>query len=146
MTKITNSLLGTAVFLAFLVAAALGRADAAPDHAELDHVYVRITDAGLRPAAQTLAASQAIGFLNSSSQVVRISFDKTVVTRIKCRSATSFQLAGDRLASGRVQGSQFASLCSLAPGSYAYRVDLQQGAGTGPELVVRSFEGMLTVK
>ena len=146
MIRIANSLLGTLAFLAFLCAAALGRADAAPDHAELDHVFVRITDAGLRPPAQSLAANQAIGFLNSSSQVVRISFDKAVVTRIKCRSASSFQVEGERLASGRIQGSQFASLCSLAPGSYPYRVDLQSGAGTGPELVVRSFEGKLSVK
>ncbi len=50
--------------MTFLLAAALGYGDVAPDHAELDHVYVRITDAGLRPPGQTLAANQAIGFLN----------------------------------------------------------------------------------
>jgi hypothetical protein len=130
----------------FLLAAALGHGDVAPDHAELDHVYVRITDAGLRPPGQTLAANQAIGFLNSSSQVVRVSFPAAVAKRIKCRSASSVQVEGERLASGRIQGAQFASLCSLAPGSYPYRADLQQGAGTGGELVLRSFEGTLTVR
>jgi hypothetical protein len=146
MTKIANSLVGTAAFVAFLLAAALGRADAAPDHAELDHVYVRITDAGLRPPAQVLAANQAVGFLNSSSAVVRVSFAASVARQIKCRSASSFQVEGERLASARIQGLQFASLCSLAPGSYPYRVELQQGAGTGGEQLLRSFEGTLTVR
>jgi len=146
MTKLGNHVLGTLAFVAFLIAAALGRADGALDHAELDHVYVRITDAGLRPPSQTLTASQAIGFLNSSAKVARVSFAASVAKDIKCRTRGSFELEGDRLSSGRIQGSQFASLCSIAPGAYAYRVDLQSGAGTGGELVEKTFEGTLVVR
>ena len=142
----TNSMIGTAAFLAFLLAAALGRADEAIDHAELDHVYVRITDTGVHPATARMEAGQAIGFLNSSSRVARVSFDASVAAKIKCRTRTGFQLEGARLASGRIQGTQFASLCSIASGSYEYRVDLQPGAGTGGELVERSFPGKLEVK
>jgi hypothetical protein len=146
MTKLGNHVLGTLAFLAFLIAAALGRADGALDHAELDHVYVRVTDAGLRPPAGKLLATQAIGFLNSSSSVVRVSFDRSVAKLIKCKSASSFQVEGERLTSARIQGSQFASLCSLAPGEYAYRVELSSGAGTGGEQFVRSFDGKLDVR
>jgi hypothetical protein len=142
----TNTILGTVAFAAFLLAAALGRADEVLDHAELDHVYVRITDTGLHPAAAKMDAGQAIGFLNSSSRVARVSFDASIATKIKCRTRSAFQLEGARLASGRIQGTQFASLCSIAPGKYDYRVDLQPGAGTGGELVERSLVGTLEVR
>jgi hypothetical protein len=146
MARLVSSLVGTLAFTAFLLAAALGRADGAPDHAALDHVFVRVTDGGLRPGIARLRADQAIGFLNSSSFVVRVSFDASIAARIKCRSQASFTRVGARLESARIQGSQFASLCSLAPGEYAYRVDLQTSAGAGSDLAVSSFDGTLRVE
>lgn len=134
---------------AALVAVALFAfgATSEPDHAGIDHEFVRISGSGLRPETVEVAGETAIAWVNYGSRVARVSFDRSVAEKIACKSRASFTLDGDRLVSPRIQGSSFASLCQLAPGSYDYRVELFAGEGTGgagtPE---RTLVGKIVVR
>jgi hypothetical protein len=140
-----RSVANVSVLLAALLCSTVAAAKE-PDHAKHEHRFVRITSAKLHPETQQIHSTDAFGWVNYSSQIVRISFDREVGRHLTCTSRGSFRLTGDRLESGDVQARQFASLCRLAPGEYAYRVDLHKGIGSsGAGIPSRSFEGKLIV-
>ncbi len=144
MTRMPGLVLAVAA-----LAAALGPPSAAEeaenDHARLEHRFVRITDAGLHPDVQRIQRDEAFGWVNYSSKIANISFDREVGAHLTCRSRGSFRLTGERLESGNIQARQFASLCSLAPGEYTYRVELHAGIGMGATSA-RVHEGTLVVE
>ncbi len=116
------------------------------DHAGIDHEFVRISGSGLRPETVEVQSASALAWVNYGSRVARVSFDKSVAQKIACKSRASFTLDGERLVSPRIQGSSFASLCMLAPGTYDYRVELFAGDGTGGASVPeRTLAGKLVV-
>ena len=121
-------------FLALAAGAALLLPAPAPaeesDHADHEHQLIRIFEGRVRPGVQTIDSKDALGWLNYTSKIARISFDKEVAKHLTCTSPGSFRLDGERLVSGDIQATQFATLCNLAPGEYAYRVTLFSGIGT----------------
>ncbi len=124
--------LGLGLGMSMLLGASGGiaRAEEEPDHVEYEHRFVRITATRVRPETLALGSDQAIGWVNYSSQIARVSFDKEIAEKMTCRSPGGFRLTGDRLESNDIQSLQFASLCRLAPGEYTYRVVLFAGAGS----------------
>ncbi len=114
------------------------------DHAEKDHKVARILETRVRPKTLEIRSTDAIGWLNYSSKRARISFDAEVAKSMVCRSISTFRLDGARVVSSDIQATQFASLCSLAPGEYEYRVELSSGIGSsmGPG---KSFTGKIVV-
>ena len=117
---------------------------AVPDHAEHDHRMARILETRVHPKTIEIHSTDAIGWLNYSSKRARISFDAEVAKSMTCRSIGSFRLDGSRLTSNDIQATQFASLCSLAPGEYEYRVELKSGIG-GSGISSKSFAGKIVV-
>lgn len=103
------------------------------DHDEEEHQFIRITESGLRPDVQRISPEMALGWLNYSSHIARVSFDEEVSKHLVCRTsgAGAFQVTEKRLISPKIQSSQFASLCSLARGTYSYEVETFSGIGTG---------------
>ena len=141
----TCFVLGTLLGL-LLANPAVSADEAAPDHLDRPHTFVRITEGSLHPAIQTIGASDAFGWINYSSRIARVSFDADVAKKLTCSSRGSFRLTGSRLESGDIQAQQFASLCSLAPGEYRYRVELRAGTGAGGGAPPEAREGTLIVK
>ena len=88
------------------------------DHAEHNHRMARITETRVHPKVIEIHSADTIGWLNYSSKRARISFDAEVAKNLICRSKGTFHLDGPRLVSNDIQATQFASLCSLAPGAY----------------------------
>ena len=136
--------LAAAVGLAVLAFSAAASEDES-DHAKHEHRFVRITSGSLHPKALKVGTDEAFGWVNYSSKIARVSFDQEVAKKMLCTTRTGFQLTGDRLESGNIQGRQFASLCRLAPGEYAYLVELRSGAGTTGGSG-RTLEGTLIVE
>ena len=136
---------------AFLVAAlalavaAPGTAEEEVDHADHEHQFVRIFEGRVRPGTLVMHSDDAIGWLNYTARIAQVSFDREVAKHLTCHSQGSFHLDGERLVSGDIQATQFATLCNLAPGEYEYRVTLRSGAGTtrGGEKVL---EGRIRVE
>ncbi len=119
---------------------------AEPDHAEHNHRMARILETRVHPKTIEIHSADAIGWLNYSSKRARISFDAEVAKNLICRSRGTFHLDGPRLSSNDIQATQFASLCSLAPGEYEYRVDLMSGFGaSGGSSLGKSFTGKVIV-
>ncbi len=118
---------------------------AEPDHAEHDHRMARILEIRVHPKVIEIHSTDAIGWLNYSSKRARISFDAEVAKNLTCRSKWTFHLDGPRLGSNDIQASQFASLCSLAPGEYEYRVELRSGIGADGSSLGKSFTGKIIV-
>jgi hypothetical protein len=117
-----------------------------PDHADHEHKFVRITSSKLHPETQQITSTDAIGWVNYSSKIARVSFAREVGKHLTCTSRGSFRLTGDRLESGDIQSRQFASLCRLASGEYSYRVDLNVGIGSSSGgIPSKSFEGKIIV-
>jgi plastocyanin len=115
--------------------------------ADSSHRFVQIRSASLNPQVIHIEATDQIGWLNYSSNVARVSFDREVGKQMVCTTRTSFTATGERLESHDIQGTQFASLCRLAPGAYTYRVDLRTGAGAGSGLGRgRRLEGRVIVE
>ena len=139
-TMIARLALPAALFMVAPQAAAEER----EDHLTHRHRTIRISSTRLSPQELRIGTDDAVAWLNYSNQLARISFDSSVAEKIRCSSKTSFRLTGDRISSRRVQGTQFASLCHLVPGEYAYRVDLFSGAGGGGA-VERSLKGRIRV-
>lgn len=111
------------------------------------HAFVRISQMGVSPEVLELESGRAIGWINRTSRVARVSFHRNVARHMVCESDMGFRLNGQQLESPRIQSRQFASLCQLEPGRYTYRVDLRSGAGAmGSPEPVRSFEGTLVVR
>jgi len=123
--------------LAFAAVALIGLFTAAPlfaedsDHADHHHQLIRIFEGRVRPAVQTIGATDALGWLNYTSRIARVSFAKDVAKNLTCTSPGSFRIDGERLISGDIQATQFATLCNLAPGEYDYQVTLRSGIGVG---------------
>ncbi len=119
---------------------------AEPDHAEHDHRMARILETRVHPKVIEIHSADTLGWLNYSSRRARISFDAEVAKNLTCRSKGTFHLDGPRLSSNDIQARQFASLCSLAPGEYDYRVELRSGAGgAGASSLGKSFKGRIIV-
>ncbi len=118
---------------------------AEPDHAERDHRMARILETRVSPKVIEIHSADAIGWLNYSSKRARISFDAEVAKNLTCRSRGTFHLDGPRLVSNDIQATQFASLCSLAPGEYEYRVELGSGIGGAGASIGKSFTGKIIV-
>ena len=119
---------------------------AEPDHAEHNHRMARILETHVHPKVIEIHSADAIGWVNYSNQRARISFDAEVAKNLTCRSKGTFHLDGPRLSSNDIQSSQFASLCSLAPGEYEYRVELRSGiGGSGGSGFGKSFTGRIIV-
>ena len=127
--------------LVFGPSSALG---AEANHGDKDHKVARILETRVRPKTLKIHSTDAIGWLNYSSKRARISFDAEVAKSMVCRSVSTFRLDGDRVVSSDIQATQFASLCSLAPGEYEYRVDLRAGIGGSPG-PGKSFAGKIIV-
>lgn len=115
------------------------------DHAKLEHEFVSITSESLHPEVQKVGKGEAFGWVNYSSEIVRVSFDLDIVNKMTCTALTSFRVTGGRLKSRDIQSQQFASFCNLASGEYAYLVQLRSGAGNsaGPG---RTLKGTLIVE
>ena len=113
------------------------------DHVEHEQTSIRITNGRLHPEVARSKVTDALSWLNYSSRTARVSFDKSVATKLKCTHKPSFQLDGDRLISPKIEGLQFASLCQLDPGEYDYHVVLYTGQGPIPD---REFEGKLIIE
>ena len=129
MTGKIRLALSAAALVALFAAGPLVAEDS--DHAEHRHQMIRIFEGRVRPAVQTMKTTDALGWLNYTSRIARVSFAKDVAKKLTCTSPGSFRLDGERLISGDIQATQFATLCSLAPGEYDYRVTLRSGIGTG---------------
>ena len=137
------------VSLALAAAGALALGNIAlaeePDHIDHEHRLVRIGEASLHPAALEITPGDAFGWLNYSSQIATVSFAADAADKMLCKERSSFRLGGDRIESGDIQARQFVSLCSLAPGTYAYRVVLRSGAGGSGSGVKRTLDGEIVV-
>ncbi len=116
------------------------------DHVDTPHEFVRIHQLSVRPEELRIDSGEAFGWLNYSNAIARVSFDKEVAKQLLCKTRGSFRLVGDRLESGDIQAQQFATLCTLAPGQYTYRVELREGAGGDGVVPARSFEGRIVVQ
>jgi plastocyanin len=117
-----------------------------PELGDTPHVYVTILQGKLKPDVQKLTPGDAVGWLNYTDKIARISFDKEVAKRMVCKKEGSFKLNGDRLESSNIQAQQFATLCVLSKGEYTYKVDLFSGAGSGGGNVPTTREGKLIVE
>ncbi len=60
---------------------------------------------------------------------------------IACRTHSAFELSNGRLTAAYVRQGSFVSLCTLAPGSYDYRVELKRAAGE-----LENYEGKIVVE
>ena len=118
---------------------------AEPDHAEHNHQVAKILETRVHPKVIEIPSSDAISWLNYSSRRARVSFDPEVAKSMTCRSVGGFRLEGARLTSRDIQATQFASLCSLAPGEYEYRVELKSGIGGSGGGPAKSFNGKIVV-
>jgi plastocyanin len=116
------------------------------DHVDTPHEFVRIHQLSVRPEELRIDSGEAFGWLNYTNAIARVSFDKDVAKHLLCKTRGSFHFVGDRLESGDIQAQQFATLCTLAPGEYTYRVELREGAGGDGVVPTRSFEGRIVVK
>jgi hypothetical protein len=136
--------------LALLAAGILAIAPAAAaeeaDHIDHEHRLVRIGETSLRPSRLEIARGDAFGWLNYSSQIATVSFEAAVADKMLCKQRSSFRLSGDRIESGDIQARQFVSLCSLAPGTHPYRVELRSGAGGSGSAVKRTLGGEIVVR
>ena len=99
----------------------------------------------VHPRTVELQSTDALSWLNYSSKRARISFDSDVAKKMTCKATGSFRIDGDRLTTGDIQATQFASVCSLAPGEYEYRVDLRHGAGSSGGGTEKSLRGRIVV-
>lgn len=114
------------------------------DHAKDEHHFVRITSGSLHPKVQKFRTGEAFGWVNYSSEIARVSFDKGVTKKMLCTTPTRFRVTGGRFASGDIQSLQFAALCHLEPGEYGYLVELRSNKfSKTPD---RTFKGTLIVE
>ncbi len=100
---------------ALLTAAPTASAADPVDHFEHKHRSVRISSGRIHPKVLRIQPDNALVWINYSSRVARVSFDKSVAAKLKCNSRSAFGVTDDRLVSTRIQCSQFASICNLSP-------------------------------
>ncbi len=120
--------------------------DTDPDHARLAHRLVPIMPGELYPEVQRIQESDAFGWLNYTTRIARVSFDKEVATQLTCTSPSGFHVTGDRFESGDIPSGGFTSLCNLAPGEYHYRVELRSGLWQGVDPARSVLEGRIVVE
>ena len=96
-----------------------------PDHAGHRTELVGIVPTRLLPTVLVVPHDSAFGWLNFSSREARIKFEDDITPRLTCRSPGLFRASAGELASPRVASGAFVTLCSLAPGEYDYRVELE---------------------
>ena len=114
------------------------------DHVGHRHTPIRIASSKPRPDPAKLPAGDALVFLNYSGRIAQISFDESVAKSIACRTRSSFELANGRLVAANVRQGSFVSLCTLASGSYGYKVELKRSAGELENYAVH--EGKIVVE
>ncbi len=118
------------VTLALALAAQAARAEdgaleGEPDHAGYLTEIVVIAPTRLRPTVLAVPHDSAFGWLNYSAGDATIKFDEDITPKLRCRSPGFFRATARELASLRVGSRAFVTLCSLAPGEYEYRVELE---------------------
>lgn len=117
----------TALSVALAAGSALAEGEV-PDHAGHTTQVVGISPSALLPTVKQITEQDAFGWLNYSSRDAAISFERDIVSHMTCRGPSPFQLRGDRLMAPQVPAGGYATLCSLAPGEYDYRVELAGSA------------------
>jgi hypothetical protein len=105
--------------------AADGALEDEPDHAGHPTEIVGIAPTRLLPTVLVVPHDSAFGWLNYSSADATIRFDEDVTPKLTCRSPGLFRASAGDLASPRVASGAFVTLCSLAPGEYNYRVEIE---------------------
>lgn len=141
--------LGALASALVLASAAPARAEDLPaaDHTQRDHVFVTILPLKVRPEVQHIRAGDAVGWLNYTNRIARVYFPKDVAKHMTCTTKGTFRINGDRLESASIQAQQFASLCSLAAGDYAYTVELRSGvSASGGGGVTSTLEGRIVAE
>ena len=96
-----------------------------PDHAGHPTEIVGIAPTRLLPTVLAVPHDSAFGWLNYTPHDATIKFDEDITEKLLCRSPGLFRASAEDLPSPRVAGGAFVTLCSLAPGEYDYRVELQ---------------------
>lgn len=96
-----------------------------PDHAGHPTEIVGIVPTRLLPSVLVVSDGSAFGWLNYFSGDATIKFDEDIASKLRCRSPGLFRASAEDLASPRVPSGAFVTLCSLAPGEYDYRVELE---------------------
>ena len=102
-----------------------GSLDGEPDHAGHPTKIVGIAPTRLLPTVLVVPHDSAFGWLNYSSGDAAIKFEEDITRKLRCRSPGLFRASTRDLASPRVPSGAFVTLCSLAPGEYDYRVELE---------------------
>ncbi len=96
-----------------------------PDHAGHPTEIVGITPTRLVPTILVVPHDSAFGWLNYSSGDATIKFEEDITSKLRCLSPGLFRASAGDLTSPRVASGAFVTLCSLAPGEYDYRVELE---------------------
>ena len=96
-----------------------------PDHAGQPTQIVGIVPTRLLPSVLVVPYDSAFGWLNYSSGEATIKFEDDIAPKLTCRSPGLFRSSTGDPASPRVASGAFVTLCSLAPGEYDYRVELE---------------------
>jgi len=96
-----------------------------PDHAGHPTEIVGIAATRLLPTVLVVPEDAAFGWLNYSSASAKITFDEDIAKKLHCRSPGAFRIRGAEIVAPQVGSGGFATLCSLAPGEYSYRVALE---------------------
>jgi hypothetical protein len=111
------------------------------------HQYVKIRNWMVHPPTLRVDAGREIGWVNQTGRGVRVQFEPEVAREMVCREGSGFRLNGDVLESPEIRVNQFASMCSLSPGVYAYRVQFSRArGGEGAPGSGRILQGRLVVE
>jgi hypothetical protein len=102
-----------------------GAPEGEPDHAGHPTKIVGIAPTRLLPSVLVVSDDSAFGWLNYFSGDATIKFDEDIAPKLRCRSPGLFRDSTGDLTSPHVASGGFVTLCSLAPGEYDYRVELQ---------------------
>ena len=129
LRSIRHALVAAAVvFVPISVVAQESRTDAESDHLDRTTKIVGIGPSRLVPSVLVVPHEAAFGRLNYTSRDARIGFAEDITGKLTCRSPGPFRPTGRDVASPRIASGAFVTLCSLAPGEYDYRVDLEGSA------------------
>ncbi len=96
-----------------------------PDHAGHPTEIVGIAPTRLLPTVLVVPRDSAFGWLNYSSDQATIKFEEDITPKLTCLSPGLFRASTGGFAAPRVASGAFVTLCSLAPGEYDYRVELE---------------------
>lgn len=128
MSRSSRRLLIATLALAFASRTASAE-DSAPEN-EIDHAghpteIVGIAPTRLLPTVLVVPHDSAFGWLNYSSDQATIKFEEDITPKLTCLSPGRFRADTGGIAAPRVASGAFVTLCSLAPGEYDYRVELE---------------------